>query len=188
MEKQGLGPAPKRDERKPASGKDAPGFKMPTPQMQAAYNKVYGSTLKLLYSEPFMQKAEEMVKRAKTPEAGVAQIAATIAARIYMGAKKAGDEIPDEVMLLAGWQVMQEIADFARTDVGVEMSDEQVETAFYLASDELKGMLGEGQNLGASVTPEDQQKLMEMSGGEEGAAQRKQRIAAALLGSKGGAQ
>ena len=184
MEREGLGPAP-RPQQKPPEGKNAPGFKMPTPNLQAAYNKVWGATLKMLYSEQFMPKAEEIVKNAPTPEAGVAQVATVIGARIYMGAQKAGEEIPDEVMLLGGWQVMQEIADFARTDVGVEMSDEQVEAAFYLASDELRGMLGEKHNIGSSVTPEDRQKLLEMSGGEEGAEARKQKTVAALMGKRG---
>lgn len=185
MQKEGLGKAPNQQQEQSVKQKHAPGFTMPTPAMQEAYDKVYGATLKLLYSEKFMPKAEEIVRNAPTPEAGVAQVASVIGARVYKGAQQAGEEIPDEVMLLGGWQVMQEIADFARTDVGIEMSDEQVESAFYLASEELRGMLGDNHNLGASVSPEDRAKLLEMSGGEEGAAARKQRIAAALTGKKG---
>jgi len=186
MQKEGLGKAPTQPAEQKVKEKNAPGVELlSSPQLREPYNKVYGATLKMLYSEQFMPKAEKIVKEAPTPEAGVAQIAAVIGARIYTGAQKAGEEIPDEVMLLGGWQVVKEIADFAREDVGVEMTDEQVESALYLASDELRGMLGDKHNIGSSVAEQDRQKLMEMSGGEEGARQRKERVAAALMGKKG---
>lgn len=186
MKPEGLGQAPAPRSEGKVNEKNAPGSEMlSSPKLREPYNKVWGSTMKMLYSEKFMPKAEEIVKNAPTPEAGIAQIAAVIGARIYKAAQQAGEDIPDEVMLLGGWQVVKEIADFARTDVGLEVSDDQVESALYLASDELRTMLGGNHNIGSSMNDESRQKIMEMSGGEEGAAARKQRVAAALLGKKG---
>lgn len=187
MMNQGLGPAPeqKREDPKAPEGKDAPGAEMlPTPELKAVYNQVYGATLSMLYSEKFMPKAEQAIQNAPTPEAGVSQIAAAIGAKVYKTAMQKGDDIPDEVMLLGGWRVVQEVADFARTDAGVEINDEQIETAFYMASEELRGMLGEDHNIGSSANPEDQAKMLEMAGGEEGMNTRKQKMAQALIKKK----
>ena len=184
----GLGPAPEQAQQ-PApqleQGQDAPGAEMlPTPEMKAAYNQVYGATLTMLYSEQFMPQAEEAIKKAPTPEAGVAQITAAIGARVFMAAKEKGDQIPNEVMLLGGWRVIQEVADFARNDAGVDITDEQIEAAFYMASEELRGMLGPNAGVTSKASPEEQARMLEEAGGEEGMAQRKQRMAQSLLGQR----
>lgn len=167
-------------------GQNAPGAEyMPSPEAMKAYNKVYAFSLMYLYNDKFMPKAIQAIEDAPTPQAGVADVASTIGARVYFSAQKAGEDIPDEVMLLGGWQVIVEIADFAEnhTNVG-PLSQEQVEEAFMVASDELKAALDGKHNIGQGVPPEDVQRMIEMAGGEQGIQQMEQRKLAAQVPSE----
>ncbi|WP_422028199.1 hypothetical protein [Roseovarius sp.] len=163
--------------------RDAPGAEnMPTPETKEAYNKLYAYSLLHLYNKEFMPKAVESIKKAPTPEAGIAGIASSIGAKLYFSAQKAGERIPDEAMLMAGWQVVNEIAKFAeiKAEVG-KLSEEQIEDAFLIAADELQAKLGPDSTLGDGVTPEEVQAMAEKAGGEEGIRALEQRKMAKMM-------
>jgi hypothetical protein len=112
-----------------------------TPEQQQQYNRFVAMSILMLYDEKFMPKAQQMLSGGTTPVDAMARIGSSIASRIYMGAKKQGAEIPAEVVLHGGWELMNEIRTFAQTTGAGEISDEQMEDAYYLASDMMRSTL-----------------------------------------------
>jgi hypothetical protein len=78
-------------------------------------------------------------------EDGMARLAVAVATRVYDAADEAGQEIPLEIVLVGGLQVMEAVVEFTQqTGVG-EVTDEEAETAFYIAADMFRGHLdGQG--------------------------------------------
>lgn len=113
------------------------------PEMLEQAKLVLGNGITALYSAKFREKAMQMIQKSPTPAAGIARVAATIGGRIFHAAKEKGDAISPEVLAVAGLDLVQEVAEFAEKFADVEVSEEVIEDAFYVASDNLREMLGD---------------------------------------------
>ncbi len=113
------------------------------PEMMEQAKLALGNGIKALYSPKFREKAAKMIEQSPSPEAGIGRVAATIGGRIFYAAQEKGNGISPEVLAVAGMDLVQEVAEFAQNHTGTEVSDETIETAFYVASDNLKAMLGD---------------------------------------------
>lgn len=154
----------------------------PTDEEKAMHDRVYGLAAKLLYSDAFMPKAEQIFENAPTPVAAAATLATALGVKVVDAARKSGNEIPGASLLSAGWAVMQEIQDFAREVVGEELTQEQIEAAFLNAADQLsEAVQGKG-GVRVDATPEERQAMLEMAGGEEGIAQMHEKARQAAVG------
>lgn len=112
-----------------------------TPEQQAQYNRFYAYSILMLYNEDFIPKVQELFQKSPNAVEAAARVGSAIATRIYMGASKNGATIPPEVMLHAGQEVMGEIAEMARVSGLADLSEEDVETAYYLAADMTRSAL-----------------------------------------------
>jgi hypothetical protein len=133
--------APQAPQGAPQGGQ-APQNGVPaTPEQQAQYNRFFAYSILMLYNEDFMPKVQELFQKTPTPIEAAARVGAAIATRIYTAALDKGAEIPTEVMLYAGQEVMGEIAEMARMAGLANLSPEDVETAYYMAADMVRHAL-----------------------------------------------
>lgn len=112
------------------------------PEQMEQYRKALGMGMVFLYDDKFMDNAVKMLKAAPTPAAGVGNVVATIGSQIYMRAMQAGDQIGANVLALAGMDLVQEVSEFAGKFADAELSQEEIEDAFLIASDGLRAALG----------------------------------------------
>lgn len=106
-----------------------------SPEEQQLYNRFVGLSMTLLYDQKFMQRAIDMMKARKTTMEGVAEVAALVAFQVYTQAQKQGQEIPSQVVVHAGMEVITLVVELALA-AGLEpMTDKEMELAFYGAAD-----------------------------------------------------
>ncbi|MDE4303640.1 hypothetical protein PXK30_09515 [Phaeobacter gallaeciensis] len=166
--KEGQGAAPAQQEGAPeqpkgfstAQGKQAP------PELQAQYDRFVGMCMKLLWGETFLPKVVQMFKKHPNQTDAMASIGAGIAQRIYMEAKKNGHEIPPEILVHGGWEVMQEIATLAQA-AGIEgIEPDEIETAYYLAADKVGEALNQAGLIDHKMVEEQSKQVRQMAGDE----------------------
>ena len=141
-----------------------------TDEQQAQYNKFYAKTVELLFNEQFLQAGAKLLQQAPTVVDGMARIGATVASRVYMQAAKEGAPPEPIVVIESGREIMAEVADFAKA-LEYEVSDEDIETAYYMAADLMRqtlvdagvideeAMLDEASELGKSYPPDQMQPI-----------------------------
>lgn len=112
------------------------------PEQMEQYRKAFGMGMVMLYDDKFMGNAVKMLKAAPSPAAGVGNVVATIGSQIYMRAMQAGDQIETNVLPLAGMDLVREVSEFAGKFGDAELSEEEMEDAFLIASDGLRAALG----------------------------------------------
>lgn len=113
------------------------------PEQMEQYRKAFGMGMVMLYDDKFMANAEKMLQSAPSPAAGVGNIVATIGSQIYMRAMQAGDQIGANVLPLAGMDLVREVSEFAGKFGEAELTEEEMEDAFLIASDGLRAALGQ---------------------------------------------
>lgn len=125
----GAAPAGAPDAGAPADMQDA------SPEEQEVYNRVVALGMLAIYNEKMMPRTVEFLKSAPDPVDAVAEVAAAIAGRVYAQAKEDGTDIPGDVLLPAGHEIVAETAALAH-HAGVASLDEgQVDAAFYKAAE-----------------------------------------------------
>jgi hypothetical protein len=94
----------------------------------------------------------------------MASIGAGIAQRIYMEAKKNGHEIPPEILVHGGWEVMQEIAMVAEAAGEQGIEPDEIETAYYLAADKVRDALDQAGLIDPQMVQEQSEQIRQMAG------------------------
>ena len=146
----------------------APGSGQPaTPEQQAQFDKFVSLGMVMLFDPDFIPKAREVIDHDGGPIEGVAEVATGIVSRIYTQAIKEGEKIDAQVILHGGWEIVQHVAEVAKNTVAPDMSDEDVETAFFVAADKLRSVLGRSGFLQDSPDPEQQAQQARQQVGEE---------------------
>lgn len=141
-------------------------FEQMPPEMQQDFVKAVSLGVIAFYNEKFLPKAREMIGTGERPAAGIGRVVGMIGARIYHSARKANQEIPGEVLLLAGAELTREVADYAEEKMGIEISEEVMTDAFLAASQNFQAaMAGNGPKVQASA--EDYEKMVALAGGAE---------------------
>lgn len=125
----------------------------PSNEEMEMHNRLYSLSVALLYDKAFIPKAAEVFEKAPTPAAGAATLLVTIGTRLIASAQQQGMEIPGTAFLSAGAMVMQEIAEFAETQLGVKMSPDQIEGAFYSAADQMQTIVKKRGGVRVDVSP-----------------------------------
>lgn len=154
------------------------------PGDQEKYNRLFAMAMMAIYRPEFIPKEIQTIQK-MGPEAGIAQIASTIGAKIITQAAKEGDEIPPGVVLHAGAEIVKELVMFAEKFAGVEVSEQVLEDAFLAASENLKELLDrEGFQFSGEQEPDAEMAVTEMAGGPENLAALRQRAAQARMPGK----
>lgn len=116
------------------------GLPNPTPEQAEQYNLFVNLARKTLFSEQFMEKGKALLQKFPSPVEAMAQIASALAGRIYMEAKKKGDEMDMLVLLYGGVEIVQDVYEFAEA-AGADVNVEMVEDTFYRTADLFREML-----------------------------------------------
>lgn len=158
----GLAVAPKESKRRPGfeNAKQAP------PELQEKYNRFVGFGMMALYDEKFMKGAVKAMKASNSPVEGVARVAASVASRVYASSRKSGYDLPGEVVLHGGAELLELTKEMAEAAGVAKMDDDQTEAAFYLAADMFRSALhGQGLiNKEAALTDLNEFRVMEQDG------------------------
>lgn len=161
---QGAAPSQQAGAPEQSKGFSAAQGKQASPELQAQYNRFVGMCLKLLWGEKFLPKVVKMFQKHPNQTDAMASIGAGIAQRIYMEAKKNGHEIPPEVLVHGGWEVMQEIATLAQAAGIKGIEPDEIETAYYLAADKVREALDQAGLIDPQMVQEQSEQVRQMAG------------------------
>lgn len=136
------GAAPEPNAAPPAQGGSGIGAAMQGQPRDIEDDKkrFVGTGMLMLYDESFMAKAEAILSDGENTVEDMASLGSAIALRIYMAAKEKGNDLDPAVVLQGGFELMDQIGQFA-TETGVEVSPEDVETAYLSAADRFRQQL-----------------------------------------------
>lgn len=112
-----------------------------TPEQQAQFDKFVAMGMAILYDPQFIPRARAVIAGEGEAVEGIAEVAVGIVGRIFMQAKKEGEDIDPAVVLHGGWQIINYVAEVARVSANVEISPEDIEAAFYIAADKFRQTL-----------------------------------------------
>ena len=124
-----------------ASGTDM--VQQATPEEQALYEKFVAKAWMLVYDPKMFPKIIEMLQGGGDPMEGLARATATIVARIASMAEQAGQKLSGDVILHAGKEVFEDLAELSgRAGIKDFAADEDaMEGAFFRAMDHFRTML-----------------------------------------------
>ena len=143
--------APQQEQAAPSPGMDQPPAapsmeeaqrKPASPELQKEYEKFVGMGLMALTSEEFMPKAAQILQGKMALPQAMAQIGVVIGTKIFKAARKQGKPVSPEVLVHGGAELMGKIGEMAQA-AGEDVSEEDVETAFYLAADQMNNIMAE---------------------------------------------
>lgn len=131
--------APMGDEEMPPPDEmSEDGSMQATPEEQELSDKIVKNAMKLMYGDA-RQKVLQMLENDDPVEA-LAQTAVTIFGRVYESAEENGVEIPGEVAMNAGSEIMEQLADYAG-EAGIhDYSEDELEGAWFRALDQFRLM------------------------------------------------
>lgn len=150
------------------------------PEVQEDFKKALGMSMMAFYNEKFLPKAVKMVKAAPTPAAGIGRVAATIGARIVQSARQSGQDVAGEAMLLAGFDLVREIADYLEEKEQIPASQELIEDAFLAAADNFKAAMKGDLPMPKTGVPS-YDEIVQAAGGEQAIRSITQRMQTAQL-------
>lgn len=127
------GPAPEaEDEGEVPTGNEA------SPEEQAIYDQVVNNALEIIYpqgEEALAPQIRESLTAGDKPVMNLALAAVAVVSGLVASAKQANQPIPGEVLFHAGAQIVELLAEAAEAFKLADYSDEDIERAFYIASD-----------------------------------------------------
>ncbi len=105
---------------------------------QTEYNQVVNNAYNLLYEN--MPALLKSIAGGGDPVTGIAQAVANVMSRLVNSAAQAGKKFSGGVILHAGIEVLEDLADLAK-DAGIDdLTDEELESATYLAAEMYRGL------------------------------------------------
>lgn len=120
---------------------DAGGGVAASPEEQAMYDRFVKNAYKLIYDVNADGKGTvrkgvlESLKGAGDPKEGLATTAVSVAKRVADSAAEAGVDLDGEIILHAGKEILEDLADL-QVQAGIaDLSEDDIEGAFYRAAD-----------------------------------------------------
>lgn len=114
-----------------------------SPEEQALYNRVVAMAMLAIYDDKMTPKLAAMLRDAPKVAEVIAEISANMAMRVYTHLKGQQTEVPGDVMMHAGKEIVEVVGELAEAS-GKEVSEQELETAFYLALDKFRAMAQQG--------------------------------------------
>lgn len=160
-------PGPEMAAQQPLRG-DTPDVQEATPEQRAQFDQFVATGMAILFDPQFVNTARQRIEGDDNPIDAVAEVATNIVNRIFTEAMKQGEDIDQLVVLHGGWQILNYVAEVAQVGAGVEMTPDDIETAFYLAADKFRKMLEAAGLMEPVQDPrEGYQKAAKIAGGEQ---------------------
>ncbi len=132
------------ESRRPMGRPQIPEADMPPPQQlgedaspeeQDLYDRVVAMAITMIWSKKMMPKTLKLIEQSDDPVNAVAEVVSQVGTRVYSKAKKDGIDIPGDILLHAGEEMVEEVINLAETAGVAEFTPQQAEAAFYAAAD-----------------------------------------------------
>lgn len=107
-----------------------------SPEEQQEYDKFMDNGFKLIYDERSMPQLLQRLNQSGNPVEGLATVTVGVVRRLVDAAEKAGQKIDPAVLLHGGADLMADIAALAKTAGVHEYSEEEIESASFVAMDQ----------------------------------------------------
>lgn len=147
---------PQQAQPAPMQGEEA------SPEEQALYNKVVSAAMLGLYDKSVLPQIVQTLKGSDDPAGGIAEVAATMAMRVFTFAQEEGTTIPGDVMLHAGKEIVEVVAEIAERLAGLQVDEAMIEEAYYRALDRFRSMAQQQGLYGEDAMQEDVAMLRQM--------------------------
>lgn len=156
--------APMQGQQIPETGFDAMGqqAQRASPEEQRIYTRFVGLAGTLLYDDRFSERAIEMIRAEPTTMEGVAKVASLIAFQVYSEGKRQGQEIPADVVVHAGMEIITLVIEFALASGFEPMTDQEIELAHYGAADQFRDRMEAAGHIDPQQMQADRQQLQAM--------------------------
>lgn len=164
--------------------------KKATPEQEQQFEKFVGMSMTILFSDKFLERGAKMLKSSEDIIEGMAQIGAAIGTRVYSQAAKEQQEIEPIVVVEGGKVFMDEVRKFAEA-LGHEVTDEDVEDAYYRAADIMRQALDNAGLLDREAMAAEAEQARQMISEEQmqpfidRKAKRKEKTMQAMMGGQG---
>lgn len=152
----------------PRPGAGAPGEAPPgeeesnvSPEEQAEYEQFVTNGMQLMYSEELMDQILQNIEGKGNPVEGLATSAAMLVMRLEDSAEEQDREISPDVKFHGGSELLEQMAELAQ-EAGIhEYSDEEIESAYYLALDTYRATRQEQGKLDMDEINQDMEQLVQ---------------------------
>jgi hypothetical protein len=132
-----------------------------SPEEQQAYDAFIDNGAELIYRKEAMPQLVESLRGADNPIEGLANTLAMVVMRLEDSAEKAGQEMSGDVMLHAGSELLQMLAEMSEAANIHTFSEEDQEAALYQALDIYRSTRQEEGRLPVEELQNDMQMLMQ---------------------------
>lgn len=118
-----------------------PGYEYASDDEQRLYDAFVGGAKMMLFDGgPGLQQTAHYLQQAGDPVEAIADIASIIAGRVYTAARDKGEDIPADVLLHGGHEIVADVAELAQALGLGQFEPQQIDQAFYRAADKFGGM------------------------------------------------
>ena len=138
-----------------------------SPEEQALYEHFIAKAYELIYDRAMLPKIIDMLGGEGDPMEGLARASAMIIKRLMDLAESAGEKLSGDVILHAGTEVFEDLANLAKVAKIKDFSADQdsFEGAYFKMLDQLRTMLQESGKLDQQAAAKDLDTLMKMDQG-----------------------
>jgi hypothetical protein len=106
-----------------------------SPEEQGQYDQFVTNAMSIMNDKKGMDKILKAIESGESPVSGLANVVSAIIMRVEDSAKQSGQEISPDVMLHGGAEIMEQAADLAEQAGGHSFTEEELESASYIAMD-----------------------------------------------------
>ena len=133
-----------------------------SPQEQEIYNKFTSMALMHLYDPKSMKMITKAFKEADNPREEIGRIAASVGITVLRKAKEAGEDVPGDVILNGGQEIVSALVEIYEEVTGKTVSEEDANGAFYWAADQFREMAATGNLLDKQALSQDMDQINRM--------------------------
>lgn len=154
----------------PETGQEEPNKPLPgetqqaSPEEQKLYDHFVAKAMDLTYTKEFMPKVLGMLQGEGDPVEGLARATALIVARVQAAAEDAGEKLPGDVILHAGTEILEDLAELSK-EAGIKDYSEDpdaLEAAYFRALDQYRVMMQDAGKIDKGSAQRDMAQLQEM--------------------------
>ena len=155
-------PMPEAPQEAEASeaGAEMEGMENASPEEQALYDELIANSYNLIYDKKALPGVLKSLQ-GDVPGEALALTAATIVKELTDSARKNGKEFPGDVLLNAGQEIVEELADLQMEAGIADLSQEDLEGAFYKALDLYREMAQADGTLDVAALEQDFKAMVE---------------------------
>lgn len=106
-----------------------------SPEEQKQYDMFVSNAMKLMYDPKSFPKLMQSMDSGADPVDGLANAAAMVVSSTEQSMRQSGMEMDDEILLNAGSEIVEQLADLSKESTGKEFSQNDINSALYRGVD-----------------------------------------------------